>query len=144
MRNNDPRSRCIAILPDTLVNGHLLAQGDRRRAPLLRAFALVENAGFGIVQLPPDDFPLEPARASLDFALDQIADYLKHGYRFLWVELGAPPAWRFYLDEEIRRRAVAGIENFHLQPDEPGLQAFAGKLGMIRRAAGASATSADG
>src|SRR4029079_6816957 len=130
-------------LPDTLVNGHLLAQGDRRRAPLLRAFALVENAGFGIVQLPPDDFPLEPARASLDFALDQIADYLKHGYRFLWVELGAPPAWRSYLDEEIRRRAVVGIESFRLQPEEAGLGFFEERLAATRRAAGRS-SAADG
>ncbi|MGH6883221.1 hypothetical protein [Hypericibacter sp.] len=135
MRNNDPRSRCMAILPDMFVNGHLLAQGDPWREPLLRAFALLENAGFGMVQLPPDDLSLEPARTSLDFALDQIADYLKHGYRFLLVELGPPPVWRPYLDAEIRRRAVAGIEGFRLQPDEAGLQAFEERLAAIRQAA---------
>ncbi len=70
MRNNDPRSRCIAILPDALVNGHLLALGDPRREPLLRAFAFLDDAGFGVVQLPPDDLAVERARASLDFALD--------------------------------------------------------------------------
>lgn len=144
MRNNDPRSRCIAILPDALVNGHLLAPGDPRREPLLRAFALLDNAGFGIVQLPPNDLSVERARASLEFALDQVADYLKHGYRFLQIEMGAPPAWRSYLQQEIRRRAVAGIESFQLQADEAGLQAFAEKLAAIRRAADPSSASAVG
>ena len=144
MRNNDPRSRCIAILPDALVNGHLLAQGDPRREPLLRAFALLDDAGFGIVQLPPNDLSVERARASLDFALDQVADYLKHGYRFLQVEMGAPPAWRSYLQQEIRRRAVVGIESFQLRADEAGLQAFAERLTAIRRAGGPSPAPAVG
>ncbi len=144
MRNNDPRSRCIAILPDALVNGHLLALGDPRREPLLRAFAFLDDAGFGVVQLPPDDLAVERARASLDFALDQIADYLKHGYRFLRVEMAAPPAWRSYLEQEIRRRALVGIESFELQADEAGLQAFAERLAAIRRAAGPSSASGVG
>lgn len=143
MRNNDPRSRCIAILPDTFVNGHLLAPGDPWREPLRRAFTLLESAGFGIVQLPPGDLAPNVARASLDFALDQIADYLKHGYRFLQVELGAPPAWRTYLDAEIHRRAVVGIESHRLQPDEAGLRSFEERLAAIRRTAGPS-SAADG
>ena len=143
MRNNDPRSRCIAILPDALVNGHLLAPGDPSRAPLLRAFALLDDAGFGIVQLPPNDLSVERASASLDFALDQVADYLKHGYRFLQIELGASPVWGSYLDAELRRRAVVGIERFRLQPDEASLRSLEERLTAIRRAASPSA-SADG
>jgi hypothetical protein len=138
MRNNDPRSRCIAILPDMLVNGHLLAKADPRRQRLLEAFASLDKAGFGIVQLPPDDLPVDHARASLDFALDQIADYLKHGYRFLRIELDEPgggPAWRPYLDQEVRRRALTGIEEYRLQLDEAGLRAFDSRLGTIRQSA---------
>ena len=96
MRNNDPRSRCIAILPDGLMNGHLLAKEDPRRDRLEKTFAILDRAGFGVVQLPPDDLPIDRSRASLDFALDQIADYLKHGYRFLQVELSTasgPPSF---------------------------------------------------
>ena len=144
MRNNDPRSRCIAILPDALMNGHLLAKGDPRRGLLERTFAILDRAGFGVVQLPPDELPIERGRASLDFALDQIADYLKHGYRFLRVELHAPdkpPVWQPYLDQEIRRRAIAGIENFRLQLDEAGLRALEDRTGAIRRSATASPAS---
>ena len=79
MRNNDPRSRCIAILPDALVNGHLLPMQDPGRPSLQRSFAILDQAGFGFVQLPPDDLTVDRARSAIDFALDQIADYLKHG-----------------------------------------------------------------
>lgn len=147
MRNNDPRSRCIAILPDGLMNGHLLAKEDPRRDRLEKTFAILDQAGFGVVQLPPDDLPIDRSRASLDFALDQIADYLKHGYRFLRVELSAasgPPSWRAYLEQEIRRRAIVGIENFQLQLDGAGLRAFEDRVAEIRRGAAAPGAETDG
>jgi hypothetical protein len=136
MRNNDPRSRCIAILPDGLMNGHLLVKADRRRDLLERSLAILDRAGFGVVQLPPDDLPVDQARASLDFALDQIADYLKHGYRFLRLELpgdGNPPSWSSYLDQEIRGRALSGIENLRLSLDEAGLRALEDRVAALRK-----------
>jgi hypothetical protein len=147
MRNNDPRSRCIAILPDALVNGHLLPKDDPQCHRLQQAFAILDQAGFGIVQLPPDELPVDRARASLDFALDQIADYLKHGYRFLRIELstaGGGPSWQPYLEQEIRRRAIAGIVLFRLQLDEAGLRALEGRVGEIRRSGPVSPSSARG
>jgi hypothetical protein len=144
MRNSDPRSRCIAILPDAVVNAHLLAHGDPQRAALEQAFVILERAGFGIVQLPPDDLPPEHARASIDFALDQIADYLKHGYRFLLLDPPGPAGWRSYLDQEIRRRAIAGIETLRLVPDRPGLQPLEARVAAIRESAmAASPASGD-
>jgi hypothetical protein len=134
-------SPVVAILPEALMNGHLLAKGDPRRGLLEEAFAILDRAGFGIVQLPLDELPVDHARASLDFALDQIANYLKHGYRFLRIELyapGNPPVWQPYLDHEIRRRAVAGIENFRLQLDEAELRALEDRTNAIRRSAMAS------
>ncbi|HWA41647.1 MAG TPA: hypothetical protein VHA10_00430 [Hypericibacter adhaerens] len=141
MRNNDPRSRCIAILPDLLVNAHLLEKGDGRRAPLEQALAILEQAGFGFHQLPPDDLPVDRARASIDFALDQIADYLKHGYRFLRIDLGGvtgPPAWQPYLERELDRRALAGIETWRLTLDPAGLRGLAGRAAAIRQSAQAA------
>jgi hypothetical protein len=143
MRNNDPRSRCIALLPDALVNAHLLAKEDPRRHSLQQAFAILDRAGFGIVQLPPDDLPLEPARVALDFALDQTADYLKHGYRFLWVDLSStngPPLWRSYFEQEIARLMLVGIETHQLQPGDAGLRILDEKVNAIRRSATASAS----
>jgi hypothetical protein len=147
MRNDDPRSRCIAILPDALVNAHLLAKQDPQRHSLQQAFAILDRAGFGIVQLPPDDLPVDRVRASIDFALDQIADYLKHGYRFLWIDLSSTSGrslWRSYFEQEIARRAPAGIEAFLLQPGDAGLRALEEKASAIRCSAAASLSGSAG
>ncbi len=75
MRNDDLRSRRIAVVAERLLNAHLHG-GEEERA-VMRA---LEEEGFGLIQLPAEDAPPEALEAAIGFAVDQLQDYLKNGY----------------------------------------------------------------
>lgn len=78
MRDNDPRSRRIAVVSEALLNAHLLGDDEDRR--LMDA---LEAGGFGLIQLPPEDVPRHAAEAAIGYAVDQVQDYLKNSYEVL-------------------------------------------------------------
>ena len=75
MRNDDLRSRCIAVVAERLLNAHLGGSAEERA--MMRA---LEDEGFGLIQLPPEDGTPEAIAAAIGFAVDQVQDYLKNGY----------------------------------------------------------------
>ena len=40
----------------------------------------LEDEGFGLMQLPPEDAPTEAIQSAIGFVVDQVQDYLKNGY----------------------------------------------------------------
>jgi hypothetical protein len=107
MRETDVRSKCIAIVPDALLNAHLLT------GPVAGVAAagqeMLDRLGFGLIQLPPPDVSPERARRALDLAIDQVRDYAANGYRIISVGLKALPhagLWQDYLTPEMNRRGL--------------------------------------
>ena len=78
MRDNDPRSRRIAVVSEALLNAHLLGDDEDRK--LMHA---LEEDGFGLIQLPPDDVSPHAVEAAIGYAVDQVQDYLKNSYAVL-------------------------------------------------------------
>lgn len=131
MRGVDQRSRRIALVPDRLVNAHLLPAGDPERDILTAALDRLERLGFGLLQLPPHDLPFERVRAALDFAIDQLQDYARHGYRLVRVDLPHLPAsgtWCDRFDAELARRSQEAIGVVALDLTDIGAATFESNL----------------
>jgi hypothetical protein len=108
MRDTDIRSKCIAIVPDALVNAHVMHDGPASRVAAA-GLDLVERLGFGIIQLPPHDLAPERVRRSLELVLDQVRDYAANGYRIVSVTLTALPQaglWQDLLVPELNQRGI--------------------------------------
>jgi hypothetical protein len=75
MRNDDLRSRRIAVVSERLLNAHL--HGSEEERAVMRA---LEDEGYGLIQLPPEDAPAEAMEAAIGFVVDQVQDYLKNTY----------------------------------------------------------------
>jgi len=119
MRDNDVRSKCVAIVPDALLNAHLLT------GPLAAiadsAHDMLDRLGFGLIQLPPHDITPERARRALDLAIDQVRDYAANGYRIISVGLKALPGaglWQDHLTPEMNRRGLVLSEAVNLDTPE--------------------------
>lgn len=97
----DARGWRIALLCDTLIN-----PPPRTHAALPDVLAVVENSGYGVLQLPPAGAhgPL------LAVIADQVAEYAHHGYAVVAIGLRGEPGgglhWRS-LAPLLRRRRVA-------------------------------------
>src|SRR5215472_3451926 len=88
----DARSFRIALVADQYVNP---AAG----AP--DAVAVAAQAGWGVMQLPPDDYPAEVAGPLLAEVAEQVEEFSRHGYAFVLV--GGHPG----LAEALARVGVA-------------------------------------
>jgi hypothetical protein len=49
------------------------------------AIAAAEQAGWGVMQLPPDDYPAEVTGPLLAEVAEQVAEFSRHGYAFVLV-----------------------------------------------------------
>ena len=65
------------------------------------AVAVAEQAGWGVMQLPPDDYPAEVAGPLLAEVAEQVEEFSRHGYAFVLV--GGCPG----LAEALARAGVA-------------------------------------
>ncbi len=71
--NEDPRSRRIAVVADSLLSARL----DELR-----------DGGWGAMQLPPAGVDAETARDWVDLTAEQIAEYLRTGYEVVLLDDG--------------------------------------------------------
>jgi hypothetical protein len=120
MRDTDVRSKCVALVPDSLVNAHV-AQGGAAARVAAAGLELVERLGFGIIQLPPHDLAPERAHLALELAVDQVRDYAANGYRIVSVALAALPQgglWRETLVPELNRRGIVLSAKIALDPSD--------------------------
>ncbi len=71
--SDDPRSRRIAVVADSLLDVRL----DELR-----------DGGWGVVQLPPAGLDADTARDWLELAAEQIAEYQRTGHELMLVDDG--------------------------------------------------------
>ena len=88
----DERSFRIALVADRYVN-------PQPGGP--DAVAVAAQAGWGVMQLPPDDYPAEVAGPLLAEVAEQVEEFSRHGYAFVLV--GGHPG----LAEALTRVGVA-------------------------------------
>lgn len=72
----DARGFRIALVAGELVNA---GPGD------LDALAVLEEEGWGVIQLPAADYPDEVAAPLLEQAAEQAEEFARHGYRLVLV-----------------------------------------------------------
>lgn len=80
MRQSDNRSRKIAVVPEALMNAHL--SGAEGALAMQR---LLEEEGYGIIELPPADAPLAVIENAVRYVVDQVQDYVKNTYEVVEV-----------------------------------------------------------
>lgn len=98
--NGDVRGWRMALVPDALIN-----PPDEFRAQLPDVLAVLESAGYGVLQLPPEG----DQGLLLAVIADQVAEYAHHGYAVAAVGVRGVPGdglhWR-RLAALLRRRGV--------------------------------------
>lgn len=101
--NQDARGWRIALVPDALLNP------SPEQAGAAQTLRLLEQHGYGLLQLPPSDDSGDPGLL-LAVIADQIAEYTRHGYVAVAVGLhdqpGAGLHWR-RLTALLRHRGIA-------------------------------------
>lgn len=75
MRDSDIRGRRLAIVSHDLMNAHLSDD-----AASVAALAALEELGFGLMALPPAAQSESIRTEALRHLVDQVQDYLRHGY----------------------------------------------------------------
>ncbi len=109
--NGDARGWRMALVPDTLINPR-----DGARAALPNVLGVLEDNGYGVLQMPP------PGEHGLLLAViaDQVAEYAHHGYAVVAIgvrgEPGAGLHWR-RLAPLLRHRGVALPPRHLIRPD---------------------------
>ena len=101
MRDSDIRGRRLAIVSHALMNAHLSDD-----ASSVAALAALEELGYGLMSLPlapPSPLRLEALR----HLVDQLQDYLRHGYAAIVVADDHVGVWIEPLDAALRAYNVA-------------------------------------
>lgn len=75
MRDGDTRGRRLAIVSHALMNAHLSDD-----ASAVAALAALEELGYGLMALPPATQSESIRIAAINHLVDQVQDYLRHGY----------------------------------------------------------------
>lgn len=74
MEGGDPRSRRVAVVADSLLEGLLGELGA---------------AGFGVIQLPPRDLGAATVAAWLEQVAEHVAEFVRSGYEVVLADDGA-------------------------------------------------------
>jgi hypothetical protein len=81
MREADGRGRRLAVISHELMNAHLTNDADA-----ITALALLEEFGYGLMALPSITQPDALRAVALEHLIDQLQDYLRHGYTAIVIE----------------------------------------------------------
>ena len=106
MLHPDPRAYRVALLADAVANEGIAA---------FDAFGMLNAADFGVVVLPPSDFAIGTIAGIVEYAIDDLADYRRSGYRVVVVGSSAVAqfgVWSGLVAAEITRRELAEFERF--------------------------------
>ena len=112
MRDSDTRGRRLAIVSHALMNAHL---SDDPSA--MSALAALEELGYGLMALPPAT-QSEPLRIdALHHLVDQLQDYLRHGYAAIVVADDHVGDCLERLDAALRAHDATPPRRIRLGPD---------------------------
>lgn len=106
MLHPDPRAYRVALLADAIAN---------EGAAAFDVLAMLADAQFGVVVLPPADFTVSTIAGIVEYAIDDLADYRSSGYRVVVVGSAQLPqfgVWSDVVDAEITRRGIEPFEQF--------------------------------
>ena len=102
----DPRAYRVALIADAVVNDE---------AAGFDALGMLDAADWGIVVLPPSDFPSTTLPSIVEYVVDDLCDYSREGYRVVIVGSSAIEGfgiWEDLLVAELERRGHPGFERF--------------------------------
>lgn len=102
MREGDIRGRRLAIVSHALMNAHLSDD-----ASTVAALAALEELGFGLMSLPPETASAAVRSDALQHLVDQLQDYMRHGYAAIVVADAHIGVWNEPLDAALRAYGVA-------------------------------------
>lgn len=112
MRESDTRGRLLAIVSHELMNAHLSDD-----AASMAALAALEELGYGLMALPPATQP-EPLRIeAFNQLIDQLQDYLRHGYAAIVVADRHVGDWMERLDTACRAHNVTPPQRIRVASD---------------------------
>jgi len=115
MRDSDIRGRRLAIVSHELMNAHLADD-----ASSVAALAALEELGYGLMSLPQAT-QSEPVRTdALNHLVDQLQDYLRHGYAAIVVADAHIGVWIEPLDAACRTYGVAPLCRIPVGPEFRG------------------------
>jgi hypothetical protein len=102
----DPRGYRVALVADAIVNDGM-ARYD--------VVAALDAATFGMVVPPPSDFALRTIASTMEYVVDDLADYARQGYRVVVIGASSLPQfgiWSDLVDAELHRRGLPPYESF--------------------------------
>jgi len=109
----DPRAYRVALVADSIVN-----EGGAG----YDAVALLDDAEFGIIVLPPSDFAVPTIASIVEYVVDDLADYRAKGYVVLIVGHSGLPdfgVWLSHVDGEVARRGIPPFTSFDTAGTHP-------------------------
>ena len=112
MREGDIRGRRLAIVSHALMNAHLSDD-----ASSVEALAALEELGFGLMSLPTGTASASVRSDALQHLVDQLQDYLRHGYAAIVVADAQIGVWSEPLDAALRAYGVAPPRRIPVGPD---------------------------
>lgn len=104
----DPRGYRVALVADAIVN---------ERAAPYDVVAALDGATFGMIVPPPWDFELRTIASTIEYIVDDLADYARQGYRVIVVGASSLPQlglWFELVESELDRRGVPLFEIFDI------------------------------
>ncbi|MCX6519341.1 MAG: hypothetical protein NTZ21_01600 [Actinobacteria bacterium] len=102
----DPRGYRVALVADAIVN---------EGAAEYDVVSALEAATFGMIVPPPSEFTLRTIASTMEYIVDDLADYAKQGYRVVVIGASSLPQsglWSELLDTELARRGLPPFESF--------------------------------
>ena len=102
----DPRGYRVALVADAIVN---------EGAAAYDVVSALEAATFGMVVPPPSEFALRTIASTMEYIVDDLADYARQGYRVVVIGASSLPQsgyWSELLDTELARRGLPPFDSF--------------------------------
>jgi hypothetical protein len=125
MRDSDIRGKRLAVVSHELMNAHLSDD-----ASSVAALAALEELGFGLMSLPPA--PSSPLRIeALHHLVDQLQDYLRHGYAAVVIDDAHAGVWLEPLDAALRAHGASAPRRIPVGSDFRAALAAVGTAGPV-------------